>query len=90
MKPLPLLCQNVEVYNGPFIPTTGLRGQVSASGLDGVDVLNIIGVRPDMSTQELGKLYPGVAGLIFDSKTFVYVRAERLVSSGKPIDVWAD
>lgn len=83
-----MLCQNVDTYRGPFVPTDGLRGHVSVDGMQPTDVIHVIGVDKSARAHQLGELRDGVASVIFDPGQFEWVRAIRLVSSGKPISVW--
>jgi hypothetical protein len=90
VKSLPLLCQSTDLYRGPYVPTVGLRGHVSAEGLTDVDVMEIVGVRPDKSVEFLGQLTIEITAVIFDPTRFQYVRAIRAYSSGSPVDVWVE
>ena len=83
-----MLCQNTNLYRGPFVPVNGLRGQVVCHGLVEGDEIEIVGLGYSKNVEYLGTLNESVAGLIFDARRFEYVRAIRLKCSGKPIDVW--
>lgn len=85
---LPLLCHNTDVYQGPLVPTNGLKGHIHAEGLTEQDELTIIGMTTGMESGALGKLSSSVVAVVFDPKKYVYVKAIRHVSSGKPITVW--
>lgn len=85
---LPMLLVNVDVYEGPLIPTAGLRGHVHAEHLEGEDSLRIVGMEQDMTLKYLGQLDPTITAVIFDPTKYVYVKAIREKSSGQPVTVW--
>lgn len=87
-KSLPMLCQNVDLYRGPYIPTVGLRGHIHAEGLSVEDCVEVFGVMPDKRVEFLGEVRSHVEAVIFDPRQFQYVRAVRAKSSGAPINVW--
>jgi hypothetical protein len=87
-KPLPMLCQNVDVYTGPYVPTIGLLGKVTADGMGPADIIHVIGVDEQKRKHQLGELRDSVLSVIFDPRRHVMVRAIRLASSGNPVNVW--
>lgn len=87
-RQLPLLCHNTDVYSGPNVPVSGLRGHVHADGMSEEDSLRIVGRLEKGGTKFLGQLTLDVTAIIFDPKLYVYVSAVREKSSGKPITVW--
>lgn len=87
-KGLPLLCQNVTVYRGPYVPCAGLRGSIGADGLKEGDVIHVVGVTAEKHVENLGELTAETAAVIFNPTRFKWVRAFRAISSGSPIDVW--
>lgn len=89
-RQLPLLCENVSVYRGPYIPVLGLRGQIRAEGLGPEDRLELVGVMPDKRVELLGELTDEAIAVIFNPERFEFVRAIRCTTSGKPISVWAE
>ena len=87
-KGLPMLCQNIEVYRGPYVPVRGSKGLVTALGLKEGDVIQVVGIDVTKRIDYLGELTIDAVAIIFDPKRFEWVRAFRVQSSGSPIDVW--
>lgn len=90
MRALPLLCHNTIVYQGSFVPTTGMQGHVYADGLVEQDELIILGRTMAKKTNIIGKITTDVKAVIFDASLYDFVKALRVVSSGQPVTVWIE